>query len=486
LVLFCFLCAFAAAQSDTGELRLQVQDPAGLSLEGSVELVSNVSQVHESGHTDTLGRFVRHNLPFGTYVVHVSHPGFATYSKTVQIASRVPFQLKITLPIESPNSEVLVRDSQTLVDPQGTGSVARVGRRILDVRQASPPGRSVINIVASQPGWVLESNGTLHPRGSENQVQYIVDGIPLTENRSPAYSSGVDAEDVESMALLTGNYPAEYGRKLGGVIELNSRSDIARGFHGEFSGTEGSFASAGGYGALGYGGRNTSISVSGHGDASGRYLDPPVLENFTNHGRTNGEQVRYQRELSAADRLTLSAMREEVSFEVPNELLQEAAAQRQTRGTRETFGTATYEHVISNNALADVRVMFRDLSADLMSNQSATPVIARQQREFREAYLKSTVSVQRGMHDLKAGIEIDYSPLRERFGYEITDRSFFDPSTPPKFTFSGRGIDRDEAAFIQDALHLGHWSASLGLRYDHYSLLVHRGALSPRLGIAWY
>jgi len=78
------------------------------------------------------------------------------------------------------------------------------------------PGRSLPDLVNTQPGWLLEANGILHPRGSEYQTQYGVDGLPLTDNRSPTFAPEVEADDVRSMNILTSGYPAEYGRKLGG------------------------------------------------------------------------------------------------------------------------------------------------------------------------------------------------------------------------------------------------------------------------------
>jgi hypothetical protein len=46
-------------------------------------------------------------------------------------------------------------------------------------------------------------------------VQYVIDGLPITDNRSPAFAPELDADDVHAMTILTGGYPAEYGRKLG-------------------------------------------------------------------------------------------------------------------------------------------------------------------------------------------------------------------------------------------------------------------------------
>jgi outer membrane receptor for Fe3+-dicitrate len=129
--------------------------------------------------------------------------------------------------------------------------------------------------------------------------------------------------------------------------------------------------------------------------------------------------------------------------------------------------------------------MVRDLSAGLSSNPLTTPILAQQDRGFRELYLKSTVSVHAGRHEWKAGVDANVGAIRESFGYQLTDPSRFDPDTPPVFTFADRRRDREQALFVQDQLRLGAWTVNAGVRWDHYRLVVDESALSPRLGIAW-
>ena len=99
----------------------------------------------------------------------------------------------------------------------------------------------------SQPGWLYEGNAVLHPRGSEYQTQFVVDGIPLTDNRSPSFGPEIEADDVQSMSIYTAGIPAEYGRKMGGVVEVNTLQDSQPGFHGQVVLSGGSFDSAGAF-----------------------------------------------------------------------------------------------------------------------------------------------------------------------------------------------------------------------------------------------
>jgi hypothetical protein len=474
------------AQSDTGELRLKVTDPAALPIPASVELVSQANQIRQGWDTDSEGALVIKRLSFGVYRVQVAHTGFAPLSQLVEIRSAIPKELHVTLGLAPLETTVVVSEAATLLDQYRTGDVNRIGAETLENRVTAQPGRSLLNLVDTQPGWLLEANGVLHPRGSEYQTQYIVDGMPLTENRSPAFAPELEADDVQSMRILTAGYPAEYGRKLGGVIEVATQRNSRPGFHGQAVAYGGNFATAGGdlVGQYGWG-RNT-LGVSLGADLTTRYLDPPVEQNYTNAGTNAAFSANYERDLGDHDRIAFILRYGQSRFGVPNELVQQEAGQRQDRGTEETAGQFSYLHIFSPKVVADLRGMVRDISASLWSNPLATPIVASQDRSLRETYLKASVSAHLGQHEWKAGAEGEFGSLREGFGYQITNPAQFDPGTPPLFRFSGRAQDREQALFVQDLMRFGNWTFNAGVRFDHYRLLVDQNALSPRLGAAWY
>ena len=132
--------------------------------------------------------------------------------------------------------------SATLVDPYRTGTQFSIGPQTLHETAASQPGRGLSDLVNELPGWVYESNGMLHPRGSEYDVQCVVDGLPLTQNRSAAFAPSFDASDVEAMRVLTANYSAAYGRKLGSIVEVTTEKDVPSGLQGRFDAGGGSFS----------------------------------------------------------------------------------------------------------------------------------------------------------------------------------------------------------------------------------------------------
>ncbi len=485
-LLFFAICQLSFAQVQNGELRVTVSDPSGLPLPSSISLVSESSRTERDTKTSANGQFAFHHLAMGVYRLTVDHAGFTPYSSLVEIRSAVPKDVRVQLTLATASTEVVVKDSATLLDPHRTGVDYAIGSQQLREEEPATPGRGVLDLINMQPGWLFEANGVLHPRGSEYQTQFVVDGMPMEENQSPGFAPGLETNDVSEMTVLTGNYPAEYGRKLGGVIEVTTARDITAGFHGSAELGGGSFGTETGSLSGSYGWTHSSLTLDGSGSRTDRYLDPPVLGNFTNTGTLGSFGVSYDQDLGTSDRVFLSVHRSQSRFEVPNENVQQAAGQRQDRTTPEDSGQIGWSHVLSPEMLLNVRASVEDLSANLWSNPFSTPIIAAQQRGFRRSYLNANVSIQKKRHDLKFGGDAIYSPVSEALQYQITDPTFFDPGTPPLFNFSDRRLDREQSLFAQDTMHYGNLTLSAGMRWDHYSLAVNDHAFSPRLGAAWY
>jgi hypothetical protein len=486
LVLLFLLTTAQFGQSSSGELRLTVTDPSGLPLQSQVTLVSAVNQVGQNFQTDAAGALVAKRLAFGRYRLEVAHDGFATFTTLIDIQSELPLEYHVRLTLTPVQTQVTVTAGDTLLDVRQSSTANRVGSETLQRRVAALPGRSVSDVVNTQPGWLLEANGILHPRGSEYQVQYVVDGLPITDNRSPSFAPEFSADDVHSMNILTAGYPAEYGRKLGGVVEVVTATTAQQGLHGSLTSSVGSFGTATANALAQYGWGSSLFGVSGDVTRTDRYLDPPVEENFTNHGTGSNLAVHYERDFSSTDRFGAIARHGETRFQVPNELVQQDAGQIQWRTTDETAAQLSYQHIFSGTVVGDARGFVRSLGATLSSNEFATPIAAAQDRGLREGYLKGTLTVHAGHHEFKGGLDADFGRIRESFDYEIVDPSQFDPGTPATFAFAGRHDDREQALFVQDRVSLGAWTLNAGLRWDHYRLLVHQSALSPRLGVAWF
>lgn len=479
-----------AAQSTMGELRLRVTDPRGQGMRAAVKIISEANQYDGSFTTDESGTLIAKRLPFGLYNVRVEQAGFAPAALSIEVRSAVPVEYSLRLSLESVATSVTVVAADTLVDPHRSTSVNEIGERTIQTRTTSLPGRSLQDLVNSQPGWTYEGNAVLHPRGTEYQTQFVVDGIPLTDNRSPGLGPEIEADDVDSLTIYTAGIPAEFGRKMGGVVEVNTLKDAQPGLHGQIVWSGGSFDTLGAFAQAQYAWKGNTLGASASGDMTSRYLNPVVPQNYSNRGTTGDFAAHYERDLSAKDRLGFIVRHDLSRFRIPNEQLQQAAGQRQDGDNFETMGIASYQHVFSPDMLGSVRGMIRDNSNDLSSNAQSTPVVAFLTNHFREAYFNGSLSLHRGIHNLKAGVETDNIFLQENFHDVITDPTRFDPGTPPAFAFPGSNVSQgrrpelDQAAYVQDLIRYRNWTFSAGLRWDHYQLLVNQNAFSPRFSAA--
>jgi hypothetical protein len=514
------------AQSNTGELRLKVTGPDGLPLKASVELLSQGNEYRHTFITDDQGNLSARRLPYGIYRVQIQVEGFAPISEPVEIRSALPLDRTIRLKLTSASESVTVSAAGTLVDPYRAGSVNEMGLQTIENRLTALPGRSMQDLVNSEPGWLYEGNAVLHPRGSEYQTQFVVDGIPLTDNRSPSFGPEVEADDAESLKIYTAGIPAEFGRKLGGVVEVNTLKSADPGFHGQFTLFGGTYDTAGINTQDQYTWKGSTLGASASGNMTGHYLNPVVPQNYTNDGTTGSFSLSYERDLSRKDRLTLIVRHELARYEIPNEFVQQNGAyvpnadntvgcppvppedepndcvfipggQLQTGDNFETVGSAVYQHVFSSDAIGSLRGMARDNSNDFYSNPSSWPLIATQHNDFREIYFNGSLSVHRGRQEWKAGIESDATFLHENFNYLMPDCAEpLDPQCPinlgildagaTTFAFTGSRPDLEQAAYAQDAIRLGNWTVNAGLRWDHYQLLVNQNAVSPRVAVSRY
>jgi hypothetical protein len=484
LFLLCTISAFC--QSNSGELRLKVTDPSGRGVKTAVHIVSEANQYRSTLFTDDQGNLDVHLLPYGRYRLDVEHPGFTPASESVAILSSLPTQDAIQLKLTMVNQKVTVNATSTLIEPDQAGAVSQIGYDQIRHRLSSIPGRSLQDLVNTQPGWLYEGNAVLHPRGSEYQTQFVVDGIPLTDNRSPSFGPEIEADDVESMSIYTAGMPAEYGRKMGGVVEVNTQQDSQPGLHGEVVLSGGSFDTAGAFAKAQYAREKNTLGGSASGSMTDHYLNPVVPQNYSNTGTLGDFSGRYQRDLTENDRLSLSVRHELSRYDLPNEQVQQAAGQRQTADNIETMGIASYEHIFSPHTLTDIRGMVRDNANGFNSNELSTPIEVFQQNRFREGYFKATITTNRGRQEWKFGVESDNTFLHENFNYIITDPTQFDPDTPLTFSFAGTRPDLEQSVFVQDLIRLGNWTINAGLRWDHYQLLVNKQAVEPRFAISRY
>ena len=475
------LPAPAFAQVMEGRLAVHVSDPSGAAIPALVQLVGRSPEFVATETADETGRAVLKRLPLGQYRLLVRQAGFEDLSRPVEIRSAIPQSVQVVLQVGALHEELTVENPAPLLNPFQPSQPMQAGRLNLNRTPGTTLGRSTIDVVTTLPGWLLEANAVLHPRGSEYDTQYVIDGMPLYDNRSIAFAPAFENDEFEAVNVLTAGIPAEYGRRLGGVIALDTRRAERRGHNTALD------LQAGGYGTYfgsmshQFAADRTTFSIGLQAGQTDRYLDPPSIENFTNSASAGGFNARLARDLSPRDQLTVYLRYNRTGFLVPNDLEQQAAGQRQDRRMEEISGQVHYQRTISGRTLGSFRGMVRELSSRLWSNPLATPVHVLQDRGFRETALVSDLTVDHGWSTMKFGADVRVNDIREMF-------QLADPGEVmrPDLNFHDERRSTEIGLFAQNQIRLGNFATNLGVRFDGYRLLVKDTALSPRFALSYY
>ncbi|MGB7922783.1 MAG: TonB-dependent receptor [Pyrinomonadaceae bacterium] len=500
--IFALCAATADAQTRIGTLQGTVKDPNGALVSGaSVTATQTVTGYHQTAQTDAQGAFKLVNLPFHVYNVRVEAQGFQPAENSIDLESVVPINLDFTLTVGATAETVTVTADDSLIEPDRTSSDTDINQTIIQHQAGAAPSRGIEAIVASVPGFAPDDNGRLHPRGSESQVQYVVDGVPITDNLSAIFSTSLDARTLRTVEVMTGGIPAEFGDKLAGVINVNTRSGLE-------APTQGGLTFSGGSFSTGEIGADFSTRTKKFGfltnltaTTSQRFLDPPTIENFHNFGRTGKAFFRLDYQFDPNNSLRGTFLFGGSNFQVPNRLEQEFAGQDQRQRLRDHSEYITYEHVFSPTTFGQFSFYNRYGKARLTSNPLSTPVVAFQDRSLQNTGGLVALSLTRGRHNIKFGGQFTRAFVREEFNFyptvpfdnfETEDGTLvpnpvnaFTAADP--FVFRGRRNGYLVSAYIQDRFTLfPNFTLDAGLRYDNYKLVVHDQAFSPRIGIAYY
>ena len=491
------------AQARIGTVQGTVKDPTGaLVPDAAVTISQPVTRYTQTAQTDRAGTFKLVNIPFNTYTVSVKAAGFQEIEEHIDLESTIPLSLELTLAITGAEAEVTVTENSTaLLEPDRASSDTDISQSILERPVGASPSRAIESIVASAPGFVTDDNGRMHPRGSESQVQYVIDGIPVTDNMSAIFSTSLDARTLRTVEVLTGGIPAEFGDKLAGVVNVNTRSGLEGPTQGAVSFSGGSFST--GEVAADFSthtqkfGFLANLSTS----TSQRYLDPPSLDNFHNFGRTGKGFLRLDYQINQNNSLRGVFTFGGSNFQVANRLEQQLAGQDQRQRLRDFSQSLTFQHIISPNAVAQFSFFNRFGRAKLFSNPSSTPVVALQNRSLQNYGGIGSLAVTRGGHNMKFGGQFTITPLHEHFSFyptvhfdDIVDEdgnvlpnpiNSFNVGHP--FVFDGEKTGRTLSAYVQDRFTLfKNLTLDLGLRYDNYKLVISEDGLSPRLAVAYF
>jgi hypothetical protein len=476
-----------------------VADPSGAVVpNATVEIRNPVSGFARSAVTDNAGRFTFPNVPFDPYHMTVSEKGFSSYVHDVEVRSAVPINLNIHLQVE--NSSVVVNVEATAEDLlENTPTFhTDVDRDLIDKLPLESASSSVSSLVTlSSPGVAADSNGLFHGLGDHAENSFSVDGQPITDQQSKVFSNQIPLDSIQSMEVISGAPPAEYGGKTSLVIDVTTRSGQGMTTpHGSLTTEYGTFGTSNLGFTLGYGGKNWGNFIAADGLNTGRFLDPP--EFTVMHAKGNEENLfdRVDYQISAKHSIHANLQFTRSWFQTTNSFDQQNA-------------TAWSGAVVDNgglgpNGLPVVRRdqynyypsanPFADLSPDLQSETVG------QNRTLMNTGLRSNFSYVKGIHNLKAGVTYEQTFLDEHDSVGIVNPTLNPPSSPnfnplllpydltrggSSYLFNGHTDVKELALYLQDAITKGNWNFNLGLRGDLYNgLAIHREA-QPRLGVAY-
>jgi hypothetical protein len=278
-ILYLALSLSAYAQSGNSTLITgAVSDPSGAVVpNATVEIRNPVSGFTRSVAADNAGRFTFPNVPFNPYHLTVTEKGFAAYVHDVDVRSSVPITLSIRLDIANSSESVTVEATgEDLLENTSTFHTD-VDRELFNKLPLESSSSSVSSLVTlASPGVAADSNGLFHGMGDHAENSFSVDGQPITDQQSKVFSNQIPLDSIQSMEVISGAPPAQYGDKTSLVIDVTTRSGQGMTTpHGSVTTEYGSFGTSSVGFNLGYGGKNWGNFIAANGLNTGRFLDPP-------------------------------------------------------------------------------------------------------------------------------------------------------------------------------------------------------------------
>ena len=298
-----------------------VTDPTGAVVpKATVEIHNPVSGYDRTVTTDTSGNFSFANIPFNPYHLTVTLPGFNSYVQDVDVKSSVPINLKIGLTLAGATSNVTVEASAEDLLENTPTEHTDVDRNLFEELPLESASSSISSLITlASPGITADSNGLFHGLGDHAENSFSVDGQPITDQQSKIFSNQIPTDSVQSMEVIEGAPPAEFGGKTSVVVKVTTRSGLGvTKPTGDVTTSYGSFGSANAAFDMAWGGPKWGEYISVSGLNTGRFLDGP--EFATLHDKGNEENVfnRADYKLSDADTLQFNLQFTRSWFQNPN------------------------------------------------------------------------------------------------------------------------------------------------------------------------
>jgi hypothetical protein len=447
------LCAAQGAQAQSASISGTVVDPSGgVVVNATVTIHNPVSGLERSATTDISGNFTFPNVPFNPYHLSVTAKGFESYAQDVEIRSAVPLSVPITLKVEGASSTVTVEGGGDLLENDSTFHTD-VDRALFEKLPLESQSSSLSSLVTlTTPGIAADSNGLFHGLGDHAENSFSVDGQPITDQQSKVFSNQIPIDSIDSLEVISGAPPAEFGGKTSVVIVATTRSGLGVTTpHGSVTASYGAFGSSSAGFDLAYGGQKWGNFIAVDGLNSGRFLDPP--EFAVTHDKGNQENIfdRVDYQISTGDSIHLNLAYTRSWFQTPNSLdaqfaspwfgvvvdngglgpTGEPVGPTDQRSKIETFNIApSWTRLISSNTVLTVGAFVRrdaynyypseNPFADLGPPSLQRETVA-QNRTLTNAGLRSSISYVKGINNVKAGVTYEQTFLNEDDHLGIVD-----------------------------------------------------------------
>ena len=445
-----------ARDAGAGTVHGAVTDPTGAVIPGAtVRLVNSVSGFERSATTDATGQFSIPNVPFHAYRLDVSAPGFASLSKAVLLRTAAEMNLNLVLQVEAASQTVTVESGGDLVedDPTFHTDVDRDELTKLPIESQSSTLSSLVTL--STPGVSADSNGMFHGLGDHASNSFSVDGESITDQQSKVFSNQLPSNAIQSIEVISGAPPAEYGDKTSLVIVATTRSGLGiTKPTGSVYSSYGSFGSADGGADLSYGGKNWGNFIEADGLDTGRFLDSPEFSVFHDKGNEQNFFERADYSFTQADSIHVDMNYSRSWFQTPNtyDNLNVQNMIAGGNGANPVFGNVgnadqgskintfnispTYTRIVSNYAVLNIGAFIRkdfydyfpssNPLADLGPANLQTSSIG-QYRTLTDSAIHADYTYAKGIHNIKAGVQYGQTFLREHDQLGIVENIYNSP-----------------------------------------------------------
>jgi hypothetical protein len=483
LVLWTLLVCWAAAGQQRVTGMVTDKDSGQPISAASVKIEGEALASERATTTDAEGRFSLSVLSPGLYTLTVSADKFYTEQLTFSLAPRAAQQVRLELaPIAAVKEQVTVHAESKLVNEAESATAIT-----LSVTQISalPTGRKIqlTDIVTPFVASAVSSHDNLvHLRGNELSLNNFINGVSFFDNPHQLFTPGLSPDIIQSVNVITGGFPAEFGNRFGGILDIVTKTGFDANNHGSLT------IGAGDYLrdniSIDYGGHTERFGYFFYGQAfqSDRFLNTPVPERFHDRGRGSRLFAQFDYRPGANDFLKLVLTGDGTNFELPNATEDELRGRDFFQRNREQTAVLSWEHLFDSSSAVSTSLYERLAGARLLPTSDPFSIQAAGLRNDITLGAKSDYSLFIGPHAIKAGIDLMLLRLREDFSFDPRDGEIeIEP-----FDFRGRKTGGQASFYFQDQFKpFKNFTANLGLRYDQYSVVTSAHALSPRINLAY-